>query len=201
VITSAWSNLMEEADGALSVSPHRTQTRVYYRTNGKWPDLTLFHRLSSSSDSLLPRNLLRKEGIIVRALSVYWHHRTYRIAVETNLITPVFRVTLGAVLSPHNTASLFQKCPHPQILYQKNNRTPLSSRTQQTAGTTLHCVRRKVSSVFRRCPSVQELSTGGDSGGGGGVKGSSTTAKRHFCHLPLPSAGVRELYGASSRWL
>lgn len=92
MITSAWSNLMEEADGALSVSPHRTQTRVYSRTNGKWPDLTLFHRLSSSSDNLLPRNLLRKEGIIVRALSVYWHHRTYRIAVETNIITPVSRV-------------------------------------------------------------------------------------------------------------
>jgi len=95
---------MEEADGALSVSPHRTQTRVYSSTNGKWPDLTLFHRLSSSSDSLLPRNLLRKEGNIVRALSVYWHHRTYRIAIETNLITPVFRVRW--VHSCHHTALL-----------------------------------------------------------------------------------------------
>lgn len=104
MITSAWSNLMEEADGALSVSPHRTQTRVYYRANGKWRDLTLFHRLSFSSDSLLPRNLLRKEGIIVRALSVYWHHRTYRITVETNLITPVFRVRW--VQFCHHTALL-----------------------------------------------------------------------------------------------
>ena len=192
---------MEEADGALSVSPHRTQTGVYYRTNGKWPDLTLFHRLSSSSDSLLPRNLLRKEGIIVRALSVYWHHRTYRIAVETHLITPLFRVRW--VQSCHHTALLHcSRYAHILRFSTKKITAHLSFLTHTTNGKN-HFALRKTKSfvVFRRCPSVQELSTGGDSGGGGGVKGSSTTAKRHFCHLPLPSAGVRELYGASSRWL
>lgn len=79
-----------------------TQATVYYRTNGKWPDLTLFHRLSSSSHNLpLPRHLLREEGIIVRALSVYWHYRTYRIATKTNFITSAF--TVRWMSSSHHT--------------------------------------------------------------------------------------------------
>lgn len=96
----------------------------------------------------------------------------------------------GRQSSHHTNDTALRRSPQAQIpkICTKNNYT----RTQQTARNTSRCLRRL--SALRSCPTVQELSTGG-------VKGSSTTDKRHFCHLPLPSAGVRKLYGASSRWL